>query len=346
MDARYETAKILIVDDQALNIALLERILQRAGMPNFKSVTNPCLVQDLLDTFAPDIILLDLQMPVLDGFGVMRIVKEHSGSDVFLPILVLTADSLDETRRKALTEGADDFLTKPFDHTEVTLRTRNLLRTRFLHCDLQMQNAALEEKVRERTKALEEAHMEVLERLARTTEARDDNTGEHTRRVGALAGLIAAALGLPAKEAEMIQLAAQLHDIGKTGISDDILGKPGKLTSAEYETMKMHAEIGAAILTGSSAPILKLAEEIALTHHEKWDGTGYPKGLSGQQIPLAGRIVAVTDVFDALTHERPYKAAWSIPESLQEVQRLSGHQFDPQVVDAMLRVMPQLVGPD
>jgi len=339
IEERFQTARILIVDDEPVNVSLLERALKRASLGDVKSVTDPCVVTDLLGDFLPDIVLLDLQMPVLDGFEVMRLIREHTGPDEFLPIVILTADAQHQTRRRALTEGANDFLTKPFDVSEVTLRTRNLLRTRFLHRDLVTQNAMLEETVRQRTKALEDAHMEALERLAMACEARDDHTGEHTRRVGTMAGVIASALGLPDKEAEMIRFAAQLHDIGKTGIPDHILGKPGKLTDEEFETMKTHAAIGAAILAGSSAPILRLAEDIALTHHEKWDGTGYPRGLAGHDIPLAGRIVAVTDVFDALTHVRPYKSAWAVRDSLAEIKRLSGNQFDPAVVEAMLQVL-------
>jgi putative two-component system response regulator len=320
---------------------LLESILHEDGLHNTKAVTDSQCVAFELDNFAPDIVLLDLRMPILDGFDIMRMIRQRDGQEDFLPILVLTADVELETRRRALAEGANDFLTKPFDQLEVLLRTRSLLRTRFLHCDLQRQNSQLEKKVRDRTEALKLAHVEVIERLAKACEAHDDDTGDHTKRVGAMSGWIASALGMPDREVEMIRLAAQLHDIGKTAIPHSILAKPGKLTQEEYEDMKKHARIGAEILAESDAPILKLAEEIALTHHERWDGTGYPNGLAGEEIPLSGRIVAVTDVFDALSHTRPYKKAWPVSKCVQEIQRLSGLQFDPRVVDAMVKVLSE-----
>ena len=190
--------------------------------------------------------------------------------------------------------------------------------------------------MRERTQDLEEARLELIERLALAAEYRDDATGEHTQRVGRVTGLIAAELGLPHETVELIRLAARLHDVGKLGLSDVILLKQGALTPVEFEVMKLHVTIGADILGRSRSRLLQLSEEIALTHHERWDGTGYPSGLKGEEIPIGGRIVAVADVFDAMTHHRPYKNPVSPEGALAEIRRAAGRQFDPRVVDAFV----------
>jgi putative two-component system response regulator len=203
---------------------------------------------------------------------------------------------------------------------------------------LQGQNLQLDQKVRERTAELEATQIEILERLALAAEYRDDNTGEHTKRVGETAARIAEALGWPTRDVELIRRAAPLHDVGKIAISDLILLKPGKLTSEEFEQMKAHTRLGAQMLSGGRFPLLQLAEQIALNHHERWDGSGY-LGLRGEAIPIPGRIVSVADVFDALTSERPYKRAWSQEDALAEIKRQSGQQFDPQVVEAFLSVL-------
>ena len=190
----------------------------------------------------------------------------------------------------------------------------------------------LDEKVRERTKAVEAAQNEILERLAQATEYRDDDTGEHTQRVGANSALLAQALGLPPKQVELIRRAAPLHDVGKIGIPDHILLKPGKLTPEEFEVMKTHTLIGARMLSDGSSDLVRIAQSIALTHHERWDGSGYPYAIAGEAIPIEGRIVALADVFDALTHSRPYKKAWPVADAVAEITSQSGHQFDPQLV--------------
>ncbi len=343
-------AKILIVDDEATNVLLLESILEEAGYTRHASSRDPRQVRSLTEAFQPDLILLDLMMPEMNGFEVMAQLRSLVREGDYLPILVLTADVTQETKRQALSMGAKDFLTKPFDHMEVLLRIRNLIEARTLHRQLQKQNSLLEEKVYERTRELEsaneelerahaeveEAQIEILERLARAAEYRDDQTGQHTQRVGQMSAALACALGLSATRVEWIRRAAPLHDVGKIAVPDHILMKPGMLTAEEFEVIKTHTTIGAALLSKGRSAFTRTAERIALTHHERWDGRGYPQGLKGEAIPIEGRIVAVVDVFDALTHERPYKQAWSAHQALDEIERQSGQQFDPAVVEAFL----------
>jgi putative two-component system response regulator len=262
--------------------------------------------------------------------------------DAFLPIVILTGDERAEAKARALSMGAKDFLTKPFDRTEVLLRIRNLLETRFLYLQLERQNCALEQAVAERTAELEETQTEILERLAAAAEYRDDATGRHAQRVGELAALIALELGLPDDEAGLIGQAALLHDIGKIGVPDHILLKRGRFTAEEREQMAAHSSIGARIVAGSRSRLLQLAEAVALTHHDRWDSGGHGRA-GGEAIPLAGRIVAVADVFDALTQVRPYKAAWAPDEAAAEIARQAGRQFDPRVVAAFERVRERLV---
>jgi putative two-component system response regulator len=331
-------SRILIVDDQLANIQLLEQILRQAGYQNLITTTDSRLVLDLFATSGPDLILLDLFMPNIDGFELIEELCLRVPEHTYLPILVLTADPNPVTRRRALVLGAKDFLNKPFDDIEVLLRIKNLLETRFLHRELAAQNRLLDRKVRDRTGELEAARIEILERLARAAEYRDDDTGQHTYRVSRSSAQIAGALGLTDDEVERIARAAALHDVGKIGIPDQILLKPGRLSDEEFEIMKSHTTIGAQILSGSRFPLLQLAENIALFHHERWDGSGYPHGLGGEEIPLAARIVAVVDVFDALTHNRPYKSAWPVPEALALIAKESGRHFDPGVAAAFLEV--------
>lgn len=336
---KFADAKVLIVDDQEFNISLLERILQRRGFGNLKSTQNPLQVIELFREFQPDIVLLDLHMPEMNGFEVLEQLHGILTPEEYLPILVLTADITPEAKNQALSQGAKDFLTKPFDRTEVLLRITNLLETRFLYLQLHQQNEILEEKVKERTVELEQAQEEILQLLARASEYRDDVTGQHTQRVGQMAARVARAMGMSEWEVEVIRKAAPLHDIGKIGIPDDILLKPGKFTDEEYQLMKNHTKIGANILAGSQFPVLKMAEHIAISHHERWDGGGYPHRLAGDLIPVAGRIVALVDFFDALTHERPYKPAWTIEETLAEIKRMEGLHFDPMVVQAFFHAL-------
>jgi putative two-component system response regulator len=338
VDAAVYSARILIVDDQAANVLLLERLLSTSGFTSVVSTTVSGEVPALCDQHAPDILLLDLQMPAPDGFEVMAMLDERMNGPERMPVLILTADPSSESKRRALLMGASDFLGKPFDATEAVLRIRNLLLTHVLQMELRRQNASLEQRVRTRTRQLDDSRIEVVERLARAAEYRDDNTGRHTRRVGRTAALLAKILGHADDFVERIGRAAPLHDVGKIGISDAILLKPGRLTPDEFEAMKQHTRIGAEILGQNRSKLMRLSEEIALTHHEHWDGSGYPAGLAGESIPISGRIVAVADVFDALTHKRPYKEAWPPEDALAEMQRLSGSYFDPSVVEALVEI--------
>jgi putative two-component system response regulator len=329
-------ATILVVDDEHQNIGLLELVLRQAGYTKVVSTTDSRKALPLFVEASPDLVLLDMNMPHLSGFQVLAQLRAELDRDAYLPVLVLSGDVSAETRQKALADGAMDFLNKPFDSTEVLLRIRNLLHSRFLHVKLQSQNRELEAKVRRRTRALEEAAVEILERLARAAEYRDDATGQHTERVGRLSGKLAAALGLDDSQVDLIRRAAPLHDVGKIGIPDQILLKPGKLTDEEFEVIKGHTTIGARILSGSHFPLLQLAEEIALTHHERWDGKGYSPGLAGEDIPISARILAVADTYDAMTHDRPYRSALPAEAAREEIAREGGRQFDPKVVDAFM----------
>jgi putative two-component system response regulator len=340
MGARvFRNARILIVDDEPINVDLLRRLLERAGFSRLSSTNDSREAVDLYTRFRPDLILLDLHMPHRDGLEVMDELNQIAEAS-YLPILMLTGDDTPEAKREALSRGAKDFLNKPFHSDEVLLRIGTLLETRFLYLQIQSQNQILEAKVRDRTRELEAAQIEIIERLARAAEFRDDNTGQHTERVGQMAALLARQIGLSDTQVSLIRRAAPLHDVGKIGIPDSVLLKLGKLTAAEFELVKTHTTIGARILSGSRFTILRLAEEIAFNHHERWDGKGY-NGISGSEIPLGGRIVAIADVFDALTQQRPYKPAWPVSDAIAEIDRQRGRQFDPALVDAFLRVIEQ-----
>jgi len=335
----FKHARILIIDDEPLNIDLLRRLLEKSGFTRIESTSDPRESASLYVKYRPDLILLDLHMPHLSGLEVMDQLNQIAEAS-YLPILVLTGDLAPEARQEALSRGAKDFVSKPFHADEILLRIRTLLETRFLYFRVESQNQILEARVRERTRELEAAQIEIIDRLARAAEFRDDNTGQHTERVGQMAALLAREIGLPDLQVSLIRRAAPLHDVGKIGIPDTVLMKLGKLTLEEFELVKTHTTIGARILSGSRFGVLRLAEEIAFSHHERWDGDGYA-GIAGDHIPLAGRIVAVADVFDALTQKRPYKAAWPVGEAIAEIDRQRARQFDPELVDAFLRVIEQ-----
>jgi putative two-component system response regulator len=333
----FKNARILIVDDEPTNVDVLRRLLDRAGFNRLETTTDARDAASMYVRFRPDLVLLDLHMPHMDGLAVLDQLNEIVEAS-YLPILMLTGDISPEARRDALSRGAKDFINKPFDSDEVLLRIRTLLETRFLYLQIQSHNQMLEAKVRERTRELESAQIEIIERLARAAEFRDDNTGQHTERVGQMAALLAKEMGLPDSQVALIRRAAPLHDVGKIGVPDAILLKLGRLTEQEFAVVKTHTVIGARILGGSRFPILRLAEEIAFNHHERWDGDGYA-GIARDAIPLAGRIVTVADVFDALTQKRPYKSAWPVDQAVAEIDRQRGRQFDPLLVDTFLTVI-------
>ena len=335
-------ARVLLVDDEPANLEYMLRVLEPEGYGALLAYTDSSIAAERLAELDPDIIVLDIMMPRLDGFGFLAHMRDHVDASRYLPALVVTADPSPDIRRRALSAGAKDFMTKPLSPAELRLRVRNLLETRYVHEQLRVHNESLEQRVSERTRELEEARLDALYRLARAAEYRDDQTGRHTQRVGRLAERIAQVLGMPPTASELMRRAAPLHDIGKIGIPDAILLKPDRLEPEEITVMQTHTVIGANILAGSPHQLLMLAEEIAISHHERWDGAGYPRRLAGEEIPLAGRIVAVADVFDSLTHERPYKKAWSVRDTLAEIEREAGAQFDPRAVEAMLRLAPEV----
>lgn len=327
---------MLVVDDLEPSLRLLQEILRRAGFQNVIATSDAREVLPLFQAFPPDILLLDLHMPHMDGYAVMEALRPHVQPGSYFPILVLTADVTPEAKRRALAGGASDFVGKPYDYVEVILRIQNLLQIRHLQGELRLRNESLEETVRERTRELATAQVEVLERLAQVVEFHDDVTGQHTKRVGELSARLASALGLPARTVELIRRAAPLHDLGKVGIPDEVLHKPGRLLPEEFEVMKRHTTIGAEILSGGKSELMSIAEEIALCHHERWDGSGYPRGLRGEAIPIAARIVAVVDVYDALAHDRPYRRAWAKDKVLELIHGDAGTHFDPAVVQAFV----------
>ena len=329
--------RILVVDDQPANIVMLRDVLDQEGYVNVVSTTDPREVGPILDGLAPDLVLMDLHMPHIDGAALVKEIRRRTSPDEYLPVVILSSDESPDARRRALAAGATDFLLKPVNEDELLLRMKSWFETRFVYLALQDHNQLLEDRVLERTDQLEKAKSELLERLALAAEYRDDVTGRHIQRVGRTAAQVAASLGWPSADVGLIERAAALHDVGKIGIPDKILLKATRLTPGEFQLMKRHTAIGGRILSGSSSPSLRLAEEIALYHHERWDGRGY-EGLVGEQIPLSGRIVAIADVYDALVHDRPYKKAWPVDRALDEITAQRGVQFDPDVVDAFLNV--------
>lgn len=340
MNERVLEAQILIADDVEEEVRLLQDILALAGYRHCSSTTDAREVVDLAASLHPDLIVLDFHMPHLDGASVLEQLRSFYSAGNYLPVLVLTGDASFEAKERALKAGARDFLSKPVLPAELLLRMQNLLETRFLYVDQHNQNEILEKRVVERTAELETARIDLVERLARIAEFRDDETHEHTLRVGWLTAALARELGLPETEIQILQRAAPLHDIGKIGTPDAILLKPGRLTPGEFELMKQHTIDGAAILANGQSDLIRMAEKLAQSHHERWDGSGYPFGLHGETIPFSARIVAVADVYDALTHRRPYKPAWPVEAAVAEIIGQSGRHFDPSVVDALLALQP------
>ncbi len=329
---------ILIVDDKPANTAILRNVLSKAGYTRIYTYHNPKEVMKHFRVIDPDIILLDLHMPEADGLEVLEWIESHLFENEYLPVIILTADERKDIKRRALQLGAKDYLSKPFDSAEILLRVRNLLETREMHRQLEAARATLKYQLEERTKQLEDSQVEMLVRLAKVAETRDDDTGEHVWRVAQTSSTLAEAIGLDKEHRAMLMRAARLHDVGKIGIPDGILLKAGSLSSAEFEVVKEHTTFGANLLSGSQSKLIQMAETIALTHHENWDGSGYPKGLKGEDIPIEGRILAVADAFDSMTHDRVYRLAMSEDEAIEEIKAQAGKKFDPDIVNAFVEL--------
>lgn len=325
-------ARVLIIDDNNLDIQILHKTLTNAGFINISSTTDPTHAIKLYKELHPDLIMLDLNMPKMDGFAIMAQLTMLNPDD-YLPILIVTGED-ESVRFKALSSGAKDFLHKPHQHMDVLLKSRNIIEVRLLYNQIKNQNASLEHQVNERIKEIRDTRLDVIQRLAIAAELRDAGTGKHIYRMSRYCQILAKAIGFTKEQAEMILTASPLHDIGKIAIPDTILLKPAALDPQEFEIIKTHTTQGAKMLAGSDSVFLKMAETIAYTHHEKWDGKGYPRGIRGDEIPLVGRICAIADVFDALSSARPYKHAWSLEETWAEIRRLKGTHFDPKLVEA------------
>ena len=342
----FTDARLVVVDDHRPNVLALEALLGQWGVPEICTTTESSEAVALCARVNPDLVLLDLHMPAPDGFEVMAGLRSLTGDELPLPVLVLTADITPDARRRALGLGARDFLTKPFDPVEAELRVRNLLAARRHEQALTERTTDLEQAVRARTREVEASRLEVLDRLALAAEYRDDLTGAHTRRVARTARAVAEQLGCDAETLRLVELAAPLHYVGKIGVPDAILRKTGTLDAAERTIMRRHTLIGARMLADSESEVLQTAEQVALRHHERWDGAGYPQGLKGENIPLMARIVAIADVFDALCCSRPYKPPWSVDKAVCEVLEGSGSQFDPDVAAAFGRLDHLVFAPD
>jgi putative two-component system response regulator len=342
MDRSLKSARIFLVDDEAANLKLLRKMLEAHGYINLVPVQDSREILDRYSQDRPDLILLDLRMPYLDGFEVMARLKALE-DPLMPPVVVLTAQKERESLLRAFECGVRDYLTKPFEMGELLARVHNMLEVHLAHRFVYEQKETLDAMVRLRTEELLKTRLEIVQRLGRASEYRDNETGRHIIRVSQISVLLAKRQGCDDQFCETLMHAAPMHDVGKIGIPDAILLKPGKLEPEEWEVMKRHTIIGANILAGGGSDLLRLAQEIAYSHHERWDGGGYPKGLVGEDIPLAARIVALADVFDALTSERPYKKSWSVDAALEMIRESRGSQFDPQIVDLLIGIFPEIV---
>ncbi len=333
-----ENCRILLVDDTKTNIDILVQALKEdyklgVAMDGEKAI-------QYAKTNRLDLILLDILMPKMDGFEVCKKLKEdHATREV--PIIFITAMDDPKHKTHGFETGAVDYITKPFDTAEVKARVKTHLTLKIAQEALKNQNLILDEKVRERTFELEKTQIEIINRLGMAAEYRDKDTGYHINRLSSYSEIMGKALGLSEKDCKILSLASTMHDVGKIGIPDTILLKPGKLTDEEMEIMKTHTTIGAELLSGSMSFLLQTAEIISHTHHENWDGNGYPRGLKGEDIPLYGRIVCICDVFDALISKRPYKHAWPINDAIAEIKALDGKFFDPQLTKLFVELLPE-----
>ena len=347
-ESMQENAVILVVDDQRQNIELMEAYLLPCGH-TIVTAMNGAEALVKLKRNPIDLILLDVMMPIMDGFEVIRKVRDNENWRQ-IPIILLTALRSKEHRIKGIEAGCDDFITKPVDKHELLARIRSLLKVKAYNELIHTYQKELEIEVTKRTKELslaigkiKEASLETIYRLSVAAEYKDEDTGSHIRRMSLYSAAIARSMGLSEHTIELILYAAPMHDVGKIGIPDRILLKPGKLDAIEWDVMKQHTIIGAKILAGSDAEFISMGEIIALSHQEKWDGSGYPEGLKGVEIPLVGRITAVADVFDALTSKRPYKEPFSVEKSFAIIQEGSGSHFDSEVVDAFFAIQEEIL---
>ena len=333
---------VYVVDDVSINLELVESVFRNdPGLLIRKSENGKELIKCIEAYGIPDLLILDLMMPVMDGFDVLENLK-HGRESNYFPIIVLSALTDKQSIVKALSMGADDYVTKPFFVEELKARVGNMLklkeRDEYLNTSLDVMESNLIEKLQ----IIEQTQVEVIIRLGKAAEFRDDETGKHIERIAAYVNLITEELGINREQRIMMQYAAPMHDVGKIGIPDGVLMKAGKLTADEFKIIKLHTVIGSRILSGTTLPLLELAKEIALSHHERWDGYGYPLGLKGSDIPISGRIVAITDVFDAITSKRVYKKAWPIEQALEYLMDMRGKQFDPDIVDAFFAIENQI----
>ncbi|MBF0265122.1 MAG: response regulator [Gammaproteobacteria bacterium] len=337
----YKKAHILIVDDEATNIKLVNQTLFIDGYENIYSTQVSTEVFDLCKQQQFDLILLDINMPELDGFGVLSQLNNELNE---LPsIIMLTAQNMQEYKQKALDEGALDYVTKPFDIRELLSRVRNMIQVHLANKYMKKQNEILEREVKKRTEEIHHTRLQVVRRLGMAAEYRDNETGMHIIRMSKMSEALARAAGEDENFCDLLLNAAPMHDIGKIGIPDHILLKPGKFEPDEWEIMKTHTIIGAKILSEDDSELMNLAHDIALSHHEKWDGTGYPNGLKEKEISLASRITSIADVFDALTSKRPYKKAWTVDAAIELVKKESGSQFDPNLVDIFVENLSKMI---
>ncbi|MBF0103656.1 MAG: two-component system response regulator [Desulfobacterales bacterium] len=331
--------KILIVDDTKVNVDILVQALK--DKYKLAVVMSGIKALEYANKNKIDLILLDVMMPEMDGFEVCHILKTQPHTQD-IPVIFITAMDAIRHKTKGFEVGAVDYITKPFDVAEIHSRVKTHLHLKIAQERQKNQNIILEKMVAERTKELEQTQIEIIERLGLAAEYRDKETGNHIQRMSKFCELLGKTIGLSDKECKILGLASRMHDVGKIGISDNILLKPAKLTPEEREIMKRHSIIGANLLSKSNSELLQQAEIIARTHHEKWDGTGYCEGLKGEQIPLMGRIVCICDVFDALISRRSYKDPWPVELAFNEIKAGSGTFFDPTLVSEFIQLEPMI----
>jgi response regulator RpfG family c-di-GMP phosphodiesterase len=333
---------VLTVDDSDINLAVYRGALSRIDGVQVTGYSSPTAALSWASDHVVDVAVVDYHMPDLDGLTFIERFRAIPSAKHSL-LVMITSDAEREVRHRALAAGANDFLTKPIDQIEFTARVRNLLEVAGARRSLADRAEWLRREVDRATSIIVEREIETIARLTRTAEFRDDVTGLHVIRVGHMCAALAKTIGLPDDQCRTLLLAAPMHDIGKVATPDAILMKPGRLDAAEMEIMKQHTTSGFEILKNSKSPMLQTAAEIALTHHERYDGKGYPRGLPGAEIPLSGKLCSIVDVFDALTSVRPYKDAWPIDRALETVRAGKGTQFDPEVVEVFDRSLSDIL---